>query len=653
VKSIRPSRRAVAGALVALGVTLGGVPALAGPADPDPSAATEASIDEPRRSAEYHVLGVQTVQQRSKIARTGAAVNGIEDSRLMITATPAEVRKIKALGFSVVAEAEPAPPSDSGEIGIMDFPPADSGYHNYAEMVTAINQAVADHPTLITKQVYGQSYEGRDLYALKISDNPGTDEAEPEVLFTHHQHAREHLTVEMALYLVNMLTDGYATDTTIRNLVNTREIWILPDVNPDGGEFDIATGSYRSWRKNRQPNSGSSYVGTDMNRNWDYKWGCCGGSSGSPSSETYRGTAPESAKEVKEIADFVRGRVVGGVQQITVGIDFHTYSELVLWPFGYTYDNTAPGLDADQERTFRTIGTQMADMNGYTPEQSSDLYITDGSIDDWLWGVHGIYGYTFEMFPTQFGGGGFYPGDEIIGRETARNKSAVLHLLGYADCPKRAIGQTCGGTPGGVTVANPGNQTSTVGTAVNRTNSATGGTAPYTWSATGLPAGLSISASTGTITGTPTTAGTSNVTVTATDSSSPAKTGSASFTWTVNPSGSTCAPVTNGTDYAISDNATVESPVTVSGCTGNASTTSKVAVTIQHTYIGDLKVDLVAPDGSVYVLHNRSGGSADNINQTYTVNLSSEVRNGTWKLRVNDNAYFDTGKIDTWTLTLS
>ena len=108
---------------------------------------------------------------------------------------------------------------------------------------------------------------------------------------------------------------------------------------------------------------------------------------------------------------------------------------------------------------------------------------------------------------------------------------------------------------------------------------------------------------------------------------------------------------TNSADYTINDNATVSSPVTVSGRTGNASSSVPVAVNIVHTYIGDLKVDLVAPDGSVYVLHNRSGGSADNINQTYTVNLSSEVLNGTWNLRVNDNANADTGYINSWSVT--
>jgi serine protease len=108
---------------------------------------------------------------------------------------------------------------------------------------------------------------------------------------------------------------------------------------------------------------------------------------------------------------------------------------------------------------------------------------------------------------------------------------------------------------------------------------------------------------------------------------------------------------TNGTDVAIGDNTTVESPISVSGRTGNGSASTQVAVAIVHTYIGDLKVDLIAPDGSVYVLHNRSGGSADNINSTYTVNLSGEALNGTWRLRVNDNAGGDTGRIDSWSVT--
>jgi aminopeptidase S len=96
----------------------------------------------------------------------------------------------------------------------------------------------------------------------------------------------------------------------------------------------------------------------------------------------------------------------------------------------------------------------------------------------------------------------------------------------------------------------------------------------------------------------------------------------------------------------------VESPITTTGCAGNASATATVEVHILHTYIGDLVVTLVAPDGSTYPLHNRAGGSTDNIDQTYTLNLSSEQRNGTWKLRVQDASALDIGRIDSWTLSL-
>lgn len=214
----------------------------------------------------------------------------------------------------------------------------------------------------------------------------------------------------------------------------------------------------------------------------------------------------------------------------------------------------------------------------------------------------------------------------------------------------RSAAESLGGAPGGVAVANPGAQTGTVGTPVTLNSTATGGTPPYTWSATGLPAGLSVGASTGQITGTPTTAGSTTVTLTATDSAS--RSGTASFGWTVNPIGGGCAAVTNGTDVAIPDLSTVESTITVSGCAGNASTTSTVEVHIRHTYRGDLVVSLIAPDGSSYVLHNRAGGSADNLDQTFPANLSAEARNGTWRLRVRDAAAADIGVLDTWTLKL-
>ncbi|WP_371827655.1 S8 family serine peptidase [Amycolatopsis sp. WQ 127309] len=115
----------------------------------------------------------------------------------------------------------------------------------------------------------------------------------------------------------------------------------------------------------------------------------------------------------------------------------------------------------------------------------------------------------------------------------------------------------------------------------------------------------------------------------------------------------TCGTVTNGTDVAIPDRgAAVTSSVSVSGCARNASATSAVEVHIAHTYAGDLVIDLVAPDGSAYRLKNSSGDSSDNINTTYSANVSGEAANGTWTLRVQDVASADTGRIDTWSLTV-
>lgn len=121
---------------------------------------------------------------------------------------------------------------------------------------------------------------------------------------------------------------------------------------------------------------------------------------------------------------------------------------------------------------------------------------------------------------------------------------------------------------------------------------------------------------------------------------------------TTTPPPSGCAPVSNGTDVAIPDNSTVQSSITITGCAGNASATASVGVSIVHSYRGDLVVDLIAPNGAVINLHNRAGGSADNLVATYPLNLSAYAANGTWTLRVRDAATADVGRIDSWTLDL-
>ncbi|GGN32544.1 Zn-dependent metalloprotease [Actinoplanes campanulatus] len=202
---------------------------------------------------------------------------------------------------------------------------------------------------------------------------------------------------------------------------------------------------------------------------------------------------------------------------------------------------------------------------------------------------------------------------------------------------------------------NPGSSaTATVSTAVT-----SGSAQTVTFSASGLPTGATASFSPASVTA----GGTSTVTI-ATTTATPAgtytvtlsgagasATRTASFTLTVNGAGGSCSG-TNATDVTIPDNTTVTSTIAISGCARNASSTSTVEIHIVHTYVGDLVVALVAPDGSAYTLRNRSGGSADNIDTTYTTNVSSEAANGTWTLRVQDAATIDTGYINSWTLTL-
>ncbi|PTX61755.1 zinc carboxypeptidase [Melghirimyces profundicolus] len=377
----------------------------------------------------YKIKNVRTKEDRTSIVRSGASIDEVADDYVVITATPEESEKLKENGFRLETVSKRP----------QDFPSEDSLYHNYKEMVQEINRVASKHPHIVKKFSIGKSYEGRQLWAAKISDNVRKDENEPEVLYVAQHHAREHLTPEMALYTLNLFTDEYEKNTRVTDIVNNREIYIVFSLNPDGSEYDISTGNYLWWRKNRQPNVDSS-IGTDLNRNYGYKWGCCGGSSDDPTSGTYRGAEPFSAPETARLRDFINSRVINGKQQIKTAITFHTYSELILWPYGYTYEDTPKDMDPDDYKVFEAMGKAMAESNNYTPQQSSDLYITDGDFLDWSYGKHNIFSFTFEMYPKT-SDPGFYPPDERIAEETKRNREAVLYLAEQADCPYRTIGK--------------------------------------------------------------------------------------------------------------------------------------------------------------------------------------------------------------------
>ena len=370
----------------------------------------------------FVVYGVYTREQRSQLVAEGYDIGeAYWADHVELYGPQWQARALALRGFRV----EQGPRTE----GIDDFPPGDEGYHTYAEQVTDLQALAAAHPQTVHIITLGQSYEGRNLIGVRISDDATDNLSEPGVFYVGQHHAREHLTPEVVLSIAHLFAES--SKVTIGNLVHTRQIYVFPSLNPDGAEYDIAGGSYHFWRKNRQPNQDA--VGTDNNRNYTYRWGCCGGSDGYGGGETYRGLSPLSAPENQHMADFMIAH-----PNVTTGISYHTYGDLILYPYGYTYTDEPPDMDHVDHQTFVAMGAAMEATAGYHAQQSSDLYITDGDWNDWMYGALHRYPITIEM-----SGGGFYPPDEFIPGESRRNWQAALFIASIADCPRRIVGASC------------------------------------------------------------------------------------------------------------------------------------------------------------------------------------------------------------------
>src|SRR5262245_20942805 len=206
------------------------------------------------------------------------------------------------------------------------------GYYPFTEVVSVLDQIHAAYPTLTSdKFSIGTTIQGRTIWAMKVSDNPGTDESEPESRFDAMHHAREPESMQATIWFMLALLERYGTDPLSTYLVDNREIWFVPCVNPDGYVYNQTTnpGGGGLWRKNRRANAGGSF-GVDLNRNYSTQWGFDDeGSSPAPTNETYRGTGPASEPEVAAMQAFIAAR------NFQVAVSAHTYSDLWLWPWGY------------------------------------------------------------------------------------------------------------------------------------------------------------------------------------------------------------------------------------------------------------------------------------------------------------------------------
>jgi hypothetical protein len=306
-------------------------------------------------------------------------------------------------------------------------------YTTYAELFDTLFQLNSLYPSITLLDTLGTSIEGRYIVAIKISDNVGIDEDEPEVCLMGCHHARELMSVEVPLYFAAYLLEHYGTDPEVTDLVDNRELWVIPMVNPDGHVYvqnNHTDPWWDWWRKNRRDNGDGSF-GVDLNRNYGYMWGYDDiGSSPDPSNILYRGTGPFSEPETQTIRDFFAGR------EIIMAISYHSYGELILYPWGYISD---PAEDHD---LLAAVADSMNSGLGYSPSSGFELYPTNGDTDDWVYGdtVLKPRGFSFCVELNSYEEGGFGPPDHLIAPTCAELLDLNLAFMHIAGDPVRVMG---------------------------------------------------------------------------------------------------------------------------------------------------------------------------------------------------------------------
>jgi carboxypeptidase T len=357
--------------------------------------------------------------ERSVLANDGIAIEIVQDGYVIAYGSKADLQRVQSRGW-LIASSDLLQEAifQSSQPGTTDFPSRDAAYHNYQELTAELNKLATENPDLMKVSSIGKTIENRDLWLVELTAG-GKASEKPAVVYMGGHHAREHLSVEMPLKWVQFLISEYKKNNDrIVTLLQNRTVYVIPVVNPDGKDHDISDSNYKVWRKNRARNSNGTF-GVDLNRNYGFQWGT-GGSSNNPNQETYMG--PKAFSE-----------------NVTTLLSFHSFSKLILYPWGHKYDSIGESKDL---AVHEKMAEQMSKWNGYAPQQSSELYIASGDTTDWSYGVHKIISFTFELDPQGggFGGSqGFYPGPNQIEPSFQKNLEPMLYLLEYADNPYRVL----------------------------------------------------------------------------------------------------------------------------------------------------------------------------------------------------------------------
>ncbi|MBN1886963.1 MAG: hypothetical protein JW850_03200 [Thermoflexales bacterium] len=285
--------------------------------------------------------------------------------------------------------------------------PAYPCYRTVEETFVTARALVTTHPHLAAWIDAGDSWEkttpggndGYDLWVLRLT-HASTPGPKPRLFVMSAVHAREYATAELNTRFAEYLLSRYGTDPDVTWLLDYHEIHLLLQANPDGRKW---AESGTLWRKNTDNAycANTDNRGADLNRNFEFQWGCCGGSSAYTCDETYRGLSPASEPEAQAIQAYVRSHfpdqrasslsAAAPPTATGVFIDLHSYGELVLWPWGFV-STAAPNGPALQR-----LGRKLAYFNAYDPGQAMTLYPTDGTTDDFAYGDLGLAAYTFEV----------------------------------------------------------------------------------------------------------------------------------------------------------------------------------------------------------------------------------------------------------------
>ncbi|XP_074840305.1 carboxypeptidase A2 [Carettochelys insculpta] len=276
-------------------------------------------------------------------------------------------------------------------------------YHPLESIYAALDDLAAEYPSLVSKQTIGESYEKRPMYILKFSTG-GINR--PAIWLDAGIHAREWITQATALWIAEKIASEYGSNPSVTSLLDRMDIFLLVVTNPDGYAFTHTNN--RMWRKTRSKNSGSPCIGVDPNRNWDAGFGGPG-SSNNPCSDSYRGPSANSEVEVKNVVNFIKSH-----GQIKAFLTLHSYSQLLLYPFGYKCTNPADNEELDA--VGRAAASSLKSLYGTVYEVGticSTIYQASGGSIDWTYDYGIKYSFAFELRDT--GHYGFLlPASQII-----------------------------------------------------------------------------------------------------------------------------------------------------------------------------------------------------------------------------------------------